>query len=92
MHRCFLLGGISPIATSVADAKKSAEFKYADQDVFVPDSPDDPSLIRRLEEEMWNEAEALNFEKAASIRDRVEELRLNAARRKRFARTRKRNT
>lgn len=80
------------IVTSVADAKKSAESQYADRDVFVPDSPDDPSLIRRLEEEMWNEAEALNFEKAASIRDRVEELRLDAARRKRFARTRKRST
>ena len=34
-------------------------------------------IIKKLEEEMWKEAEAMNFEKAASIRDRIEEIKLS---------------
>ncbi len=78
------------IATSVADARSIAESAGAD-DLYLPDSEDDPTLIKRLEEEMWREAEALNFEKAASIRDRLEELQMNVARRKQFGGARKRN-
>jgi excinuclease ABC subunit B len=70
------------ITTSVADAKRSAERREeAGETVLVPDRLDDPDLLAALEEEMWHEAEALNFERAASIRDRIEEIRLNVRRR-----------
>jgi excinuclease ABC subunit B len=78
------------ITTSVADAQRARELeKERHEEVFVPGSLDDPRLIERLEEEMWKEAEALNFEKAASIRDRIEEIKLNPTGRKRVGRGRK---
>jgi excinuclease ABC subunit B len=70
------------LATAVADSKRGAERELMNA-VIVPGSWDDPDLLRLLEEEMWREAEALNFERAASIRDRVEEIRLMQSRRKR---------
>jgi excinuclease UvrABC nuclease subunit len=39
-------------------------------------------MLRFLEEEMLREAKELNFERAASIRDRIEEIRWNLNRRK----------
>ena len=78
------------LSTSVADAKRTRERAAALADeLFVPESPDDPGLLKRLEAEMWKEAEAMNFEKAASIRDRVEEIRLNQRGRRKGGRSRK---
>jgi excinuclease ABC subunit B len=75
------------ITTSVADAKRSAEQYGGGSDVVViPDRWDDPGVLKALEEEMWREAEALHFERAASIRDRIEEIRLTMQRRKRGGR------
>ncbi len=70
------------LSTSVADARSAGEDrgKYK---VFVPGGPDDPGLIERLEAEMRREADALNFEKAASIRDRIEEIKMDLSRRRR---------
>jgi len=76
------------LTTSVADAGRRGD-AVPPEGVFIPEGSDDPQLLRRLEEEMWREAEALNFEKAASIRDRIEEIRLNADGRKRVGRARK---
>jgi excinuclease ABC subunit B len=71
------------LSTSVADAKRGTEREAAPPDeLFVPEGADDPGLMRRLEAEMRREAEAMNFEKAASIRDRIEEIRLNQRGRK----------
>ncbi|UCF06713.1 MAG: excinuclease ABC subunit UvrB [bacterium] len=70
------------IATSVADAKRSEEPEETRKVVYLPEQWDDPGLLRKLEEEMWREAEALHFERAASIRDRIEEIRMNVRRRK----------
>ena len=76
------------LSTSLADAKgKAGLAREAEDEFIVPDSIDDPRLIARLEEEMLREADALNFEKAASIRDRIEEIRLNTSRRRRSGRT-----
>jgi excinuclease ABC subunit B len=78
------------ITTSVADAKRGAEGRGAEgETVFVPERWDDPRVLKTLEEEMWREAEALNFERAASIRDRIEEIRLNIRRRRAGGRTRR---
>ncbi len=74
------------LSTSVADARRGA--KEEGEEPFVPAGADDPSLLARLETEMWREAEAMHFEKAASIRDRIEELRLNAIERRRRGRPR----
>jgi excinuclease UvrABC nuclease subunit len=49
--------------------------------VVVPDEVDEWEMLRYLEEEMLREAESLNFERAASIRDRIEEMRWNLSRR-----------
>jgi len=76
------------LATSVADAHRGASQRGLD-DLFVPDGSDDPGTLARLEAEMRREAEAQNFEKAASIRDRIEEIRMNAAGRKKGGRARK---
>jgi excinuclease ABC subunit B len=76
------------LSTSVADAKESAAGKRRPGDVLVPDEVDDWEMLRLLEEEMLREAEALNFEKAASIRDRIEEIRWNLSRRKERGRSR----
>jgi excinuclease ABC subunit B len=71
------------LSTSVADAKgKAGEERTVAQGVLIPEDGYDPRLIERLEEEMYREAEALNFERAASIRDRIEEIRLDVRRRK----------
>jgi excinuclease ABC subunit B len=71
------------LTTSVADAKGKAEMaREGAEEVLVPDAIDDPRLIARLEKEMLREAEALNFEKAASLRDRIEEIRMNTSRRR----------
>jgi excinuclease ABC subunit B len=71
------------LVTSAADARSgSGERAGAKDKVFVPERLDDPDLLRRLEEEMWKEAEELHFERAASIRDRIEEIRMNMSRRK----------
>ncbi len=78
------------ITTSVADAKRAAEVRRVEgEGVLVPDRWDDPRVLETLEEEMWREAEALNFERAASIRDRIEEIRLNIRRRRTGGRTRR---
>ncbi len=78
------------ITTSVADAKRSAEGRGVEGErVLVPERWDDPRVLKTLEEEMWKEAEALNFERAASIRDRIEEIRLNIRRRRIGGRTKR---
>ena len=72
------------LTTSVADAKGIAGMvRESPDEVIIPDGNDDPRLIARLEKEMLKEADALNFEKAASLRDRIEEIRMNTNRRKR---------
>ncbi len=76
------------LTTSLADAKgKAAMVREDTEEVLLPDGNDDPRLIVRLEKEMLREAEALNFEKAASIRDRIEEIRMNTSRRRGSGRT-----
>jgi excinuclease ABC subunit B len=79
------------ITTSVADARRSAGRRgEAGDRVMLPDGSDDPNLLRSLEEEMWREAEALHFERAASIRDRIEEIRMSMQRRGRGGRSKRR--
>jgi excinuclease ABC subunit B len=75
------------LSTSVADAKRRRETENA-AEVYVPAGADDPALLDRLEAEMWREAEAMHFEKAASIRDRIEEMRMIAGERRRGGRSR----
>jgi excinuclease ABC subunit B len=76
------------LSTSVIDAKQNREKDESlAAALFVPEGRDDPGLLKRLEAEMWKEAEALHFEKAASIRDRVEEIRMNMAGRNKSGRT-----
>ncbi len=60
--------------TSIADSAGSREGKK--EKVLVPQAGDDPALLTRLVEEMEREAAALNFERAASIRDRIEEIQM----------------
>jgi excinuclease ABC subunit B len=76
------------LSTSVADAKEPDEKKGKRIEVVLPDEIDDWEMLRFLEEEMLREAKELNFERAASIRDRVEEIRWNLNRRKGRGRTR----
>jgi excinuclease ABC subunit B len=66
------------LSTSVADARS---LDGADVIMETDLAPED--LARALEEEMLREARALNFEKAASLRDRLEEVRIDLAMRKR---------
>jgi excinuclease ABC subunit B len=76
------------LSTSLADAKgKAGLVRETADEVIIPDGIDDPRLIPRLEKEMLREADALNFEKAASIRDRIEEIRMNTSRRRGSGRT-----
>jgi len=78
------------ITTSVADAKRSAgRDGEGAREIIIPDRWDDPGILKALEEEMWREAEALHFERAASIRDRIEEIRMNMQRRNRGGRSRR---
>ena len=76
------------LSTSVADAKEPDEKRGKGMEVVLPDKIDDWEMLRFLEEEMLREAKELNFERAASIRDRVEEIRWNLNRRKGRGRTR----
>jgi excinuclease ABC subunit B len=62
------------LTTSVADAKQVDGSDI----IFERDVPTE-ELARRLEEEMLQEAKALNFEKAASLRDRLDEIRMQLA-------------
>jgi excinuclease ABC subunit B len=66
------------VSTSIADSRKrESRDKKREKDVYLPCSGNDPVLLGKLEEEMEKEAKALNFERAASIRDRIEEIRMN---------------
>jgi len=69
--------------TSIADSSGSREDRKEREGVFVPEGGDDPALLARLIEEMEREAAALNFERAASIRDRIEEIQIEREGRKR---------
>jgi excinuclease ABC subunit B len=62
------------LSTSVADAKVS----HGADVIYEKDAPTE-ELARFLEEEMLKEAKALNFEKAASLRDRLDEVRMQIA-------------
>jgi excinuclease ABC subunit B len=78
------------LSTSVIDAKRSREKEEKRAGgLFVPESGDDPELLKRLEGEMRKEAEAMHFEKAASIRDRIEEIKINLTGRDKGGRKRK---
>jgi excinuclease ABC subunit B len=78
------------LSTSVVDAKRNREKEeMLAGELFVPDGGDDPELLKRLEGEMWKEAEAMHFEKAASIRDRIEEIKINMTGRNTGGRKRK---
>jgi len=70
------------LSTSVADAKERESGRGGGVEVVLPDEIDDWEMLRFLEEEMLREAKELNFERAASIRDRIEEIRWNLDRRK----------
>jgi excinuclease ABC subunit B len=62
------------LATSIADARARGGADV----VFDPGAPSD-ALAAAIETEMLREAQALNFEKAASLRDRLDEVRLQLA-------------
>jgi excinuclease ABC subunit B len=62
------------MSTSVADARR---VEGADV-VFDGDLPTE-ELAKALEEEMLREATELNFEKAASLRDRLDDVRIQLA-------------
>ncbi|HET6348329.1 MAG TPA: excinuclease ABC subunit UvrB [Candidatus Krumholzibacteria bacterium] len=62
------------LATSVADARQ----RDGADVLFDPGAPSD-ALAAAIEAEMLREAQALNFEKAASLRDRLDEIRLQLA-------------
>lgn len=74
------------VSTSIADNVDVNGVKEEEDELFLPKSGDDPGLLERLEKEMEKEAAALNFEKAASIRDRIEEIRMEIEGRKRIGR------
>jgi excinuclease ABC subunit B len=62
------------LSTSVADARS-----MGGADVILDPSAATEELAAALEAEMFQEAQALNFEKAASLRDRLEEVQLQLA-------------
>jgi excinuclease ABC subunit B len=62
------------LSTSVADARN-----LEGADVIFEDGAVTENLAAALEAEMLQEAKALNFEKAASLRDRLDEVRLQLA-------------
>ena len=71
------------VSTSIADSRKrESGDKNAEKEIYIPDSGSDPVLLAKLEEEMKKEAKALNFERAASIRDKIEEIKMNLEGRK----------
>jgi excinuclease ABC subunit B len=65
------------LSTSVADVRR-----VEGADVVVDGDLRPEELARVLEEEMLREARSLNFEKAASLRDRLDEVRIELAMRK----------
>jgi excinuclease ABC subunit B len=73
------------LSTSVADARR-----VEGADVIVDRDMPPEELARVLEEEMVREAQALNFEKATSLRDRLEEVRIQLAVKKQGYAARKR--
>jgi excinuclease ABC subunit B len=73
------------LSTSVADARR-----VEGADVIVDADMPAEEVARMLEGEMLREAQALNFEKAASLRDRLEEVRIQLAMKKQGRASRKR--
>ena len=61
-------------ATSVADAK--ADFRHDVEMLDLEPARDREEMIGILEEQMMNAAARLEFERAASLRDRIDELRM----------------
>jgi excinuclease ABC subunit B len=72
------------LSTSVADVKRSGADVIYERDVPTEE------IAKNLEEEMLREAQAMNFENAASLRDRLEEVRIQLAMEKQGFKTRKR--
>ncbi len=70
-------------STSVVDAR-GGSVREGGEEVLVPQEGNTLKLLAALEKEMRKEADALNFEKAASIRDRIEEIRMEIDRRDGF--------
>jgi len=62
------------LATSIADARVRES-----TDILVDPGAASDALAAAIEAEMLREAQALNFEKAASLRDRLDEVRLQLA-------------
>jgi excinuclease ABC subunit B len=74
------------LSTSVADTRRSDG-----ADIVLDGDLPAEELVRALEEEMLREAQDLNFEKAASLRDRLEDVRIQLAMEKQgFAKKRRR--
>ncbi|HEX6791984.1 MAG TPA: excinuclease ABC subunit UvrB [Candidatus Krumholzibacteria bacterium] len=73
------------LATSIADARQRDG-----ADVIFDASAPTNALAAQIEAEMLREAQALNFEKAASLRDRLDEVRLQLAAAKNSAPARRR--
>jgi excinuclease ABC subunit B len=66
--------------TVVADARGTAEDDVPEAlPEAVPGSPDREELLARLEAEMFRAAESLEFELAASLRDRILDMRADGA-------------
>jgi excinuclease ABC subunit B len=63
------------LATSIADAR----VRDGGADVILDANAPSDALAAAIEAEMLREAQALNFEKAASLRDRLDEVRLQMA-------------
>ena len=66
------------LATSVADSKKEAP-PAADEPLRIGPELDRDELLVSLEDEMLQAAKALEFERAASLRDRIFEIRSGSA-------------
>ena len=64
------------LSTSVADAKRERDDGAA---IILESGPASEPLAQALEEEMLREAQSLNYEKAASLRDRLDEVRIQLA-------------
>jgi excinuclease UvrABC nuclease subunit len=66
-------------ATSVADSMRSEEKEQLRGLLAAVESEGADSLLLRLEGEMLEAARALEFERAASLRDRIDEVRSTLA-------------
>jgi excinuclease ABC subunit B len=62
------------LSTSVADVRRQDG-----ADIILDGEPATEELAQMLEQEMLREAQALNFEKASSLRDRLDEVRIQLA-------------